>query len=274
MCHVIHGTTQARRKWLYMIGLGRDESIENLISMINTFVRYSMSKFRFKQFQVSQAKSAMKIGTDGVLLGAWADHSNPTFILDIGTGTGLIALMLAQRFSQAKIEAVEIEKQAFLEAEENFTNSPFANRLNALHLDFNQFQSTKRYDLIVSNPPFFENSLLASSEERSTARHTHTLPFSQLLNKSNDLLSKHGRLAVVLPSDAEKTFITEACRIGLHCNLICRVKGREELPAKRIMMTFSSEPGLLTETELVVEKDRHVYTDEYVALTRDFYLKM
>ena len=151
-----------------------------------------MKPFIFKQFKIQQDNTAMKVGTDGVLLGAWADSENATNILDIGTGTGLIALMLAQRNLKANITAIEIDEQASLQASENFNNSPWEIRLSIKNLKLQDFVVEEKFDLIVSNPPFFNNTFQANSSERNIARQTETLSFNELLKNTASLLSENG----------------------------------------------------------------------------------
>ncbi|MCB9263119.1 MAG: methyltransferase [Flavobacteriales bacterium] len=229
--------------------------------------------FRFKQFKINQTHSAMKIGTDGVLLGAWATHRNPKHILDIGTGTGLIALMLAQRFSHAKIAAVEIDKTAFCEAKENFKNSNFADRILIKHTDIQHYNTESMFDLIVSNPPFFEHSLPAGSTERTTARH-ETLSLQELLFYAKKLLNPNGNFCLIFPANRQKELIEKAENIGLFFEKIVHVRGRKTSEVKRILVCLGLTPSHTLTDELTIETARHEYTEEYIELTKDFYLKM
>lgn len=230
--------------------------------------------FRFKQFSISQDKSAMKVGTDGVLLGAWTPVKNAKSILDVGTGTGLIALMLAQRSSKANIDAIEIEKAAFKEASVNFKNSPWADRLKINYNSYLEFQSSQQYDLIVSNPPYYTDTFKDSSSERTLARHVGDLSFKRLLEKTNELLKENGACAFVIPYKEEASFLQLSADIGLFPKKIERVRGRVDLSFKRSLLYLTRELCICKETVLVIEKDRHVYTDEYIELTKLFYLKM
>jgi len=230
--------------------------------------------FRFKQFEIRQDLTAMKVGTDGVLLGAWAEVDNPRRILDIGTGTGLIALMLAQRFPTAQIDALEVETAAAEQALNNFEISPWKNRLHLIHSDFNEFQTENRYDLIVSNPPYFDEDYLSTDAGRNLARHSHSLRLKDLLLKSKKILSKQGSIQLILPVQKERNLQQILRNNQLYINKITYVKGRKDLSAKRVLLSISAYPVKTRTGSLTIEKARHEYTPEYIALTRDFYLKM
>ncbi|MGL4293983.1 MAG: tRNA1(Val) (adenine(37)-N6)-methyltransferase [Bacteroidales bacterium] len=244
----------------------------------------SNSYFQFKQFTVHQEKCAMKVGTDGVLLGAWCDVTNKKRVLDIGTGTGLIALMIAQRNQDAMIEALDIDTEACLQAAENFISSPWKDRLSVLHADFTKFASSAsdRYDLIVSNPPYFENSLKNNCNKRTQARHTDTLPFETLIGSARSLLQPDGCLALVYPSIANERILSLACQNNLICVRQTKIKGSANALPKRYLAEFrisnennsNSSQSPLTPNELIVEHERHQYTAEFIALTRSFYLKI
>jgi tRNA1Val (adenine37-N6)-methyltransferase len=233
----------------------------------------SKTVFRFKQFEVSQEKSAMKIGTDGVLLGAWANAENSKRILDIGTGTGLISLMLAQRFPSANISGLEIDKNAAEEAKFNFTYSPFAKRLTLFESSLQNFDSDEKFDFIVSNPPFFDFTHPENSA-RNTARQQTDLTLKELLVHSNRLLSENGKSTYIIPYDKEDEFVSFAANLGLYPNKITRVKGNAQTTIKRSLILFSRKKTDLEIDELIIEIERNVYTEEYIQLTRDFYLKM
>lgn len=215
----------------------------------------------------------MKIGTDGVLLGAWASHDNPQQVLDVGAGTGLIGLMLAQRFPQVSVTGIEIDQNAAKEALFNVKNSPFNHRCTILNSSFQSFETTKKYDLIVSNPPFFETSLQEIST-RVLARQQVQLTFEELLQNSEKHLAKNGVCAYIIPYDSHPKFIEIAEKFQLFPTQILHVKGNEKAPFKRSLMAFSKEISGYIIDELVIEKERHVYTDSYIDLTKDFYLKM
>ena len=232
------------------------------------------SWFKFKQFTILQEKSAMKVGTDGVLLGAWANAVKSKSILDIGTGTGIIALMLAQRFS-ANIVAIEIDKNSYIEAEINIENSPWENRIQILHKSLQEYANNNntKFDCIVSNPPYFINSLKSDSKSKNLARHTDSLSFYELFHFASKLLSASGCFSLIAPFD-KKEFITEiALNEKMFCNRQLIVKGKADTKAKRILMEFGFHQNKLENKTLVIENElRHDYTKEYIELTKDFYL--
>ncbi|MBD3582006.1 tRNA1(Val) (adenine(37)-N6)-methyltransferase [Flavobacterium selenitireducens] len=233
--------------------------------------------FKFKQFSVNQDKTAMKVGTDGVLLGAWApiDH-NPYSVLDIGAGTGLIALMLAQRSYAEQIDALEIDADAFEQAVENFEASPWNDRLFCFHASLDDFMDDledEEYDLIVSNPPFYSENVTSGDEARDKARQNQSLPFEDLIEASSVLLSEDGILCVIIPFKEEERFVQLAALSALYPTKITRVKGTQTSEIKRSLLAFSRRPEIkVVETELVIETARHQYTDDYLALTSEFYL--
>ncbi|MGY5356051.1 tRNA1(Val) (adenine(37)-N6)-methyltransferase [Wenyingzhuangia sp. IMCC45467] len=230
--------------------------------------------FQFKKFAISQEKSAMKVGTDGVLLGAWTPVKRAKTILDIGAGTGLIALMLAQRNPIAKITAIEIEENAFTEAKFNFEDSPWADRLTVFNNSLQGFKSNIQYDLIVSNPPYFTDTFKNDNTERALARHVDNLSFQDLLLCTSVLLSEQGICTFIIPFAEESNFIHLAKEQGLFVCKITRVRGRAHLPVKRSLLCFTKELKKTIENELVIEIDRHIYTQDYINLTQPFYLKM
>ena len=237
----------------------------------------SDKSFEFKEFRVEQAGSAMKVGTDGVLLGAWIeiDH-NAVSILDIGTGTGLIALQLAQRSDCETIDALEIEENSFEQAVENFENSPWSDRLFCYHASLQEFKEEMdlTYDLIVCNPPFYNNSFPAEGKERSLARQQNELDFAELMDSVDKLLTKTGSFALILPYSGEDELINLAGSRGLYVNRITRVRGNKNSSIKRSLIQFSYTQQIVRENELILELDRHVYTPEYYDLVKDFYLKL
>jgi tRNA1Val (adenine37-N6)-methyltransferase len=240
-----------------------------------------MSKpFQFKQFTIHQDKTAMKVGTDGVLLGAWCSLEYDTeSILDIGSGTGLIALMLAQRSDAETIDAVELDEHAYEQTVENFEQSDWGDRLFCYHSSFQEFaeemtEEEERYDLIVSNPPFYTDTFETEDTARNKARFTSSLSFESLIEGVNFLLSPVGRFAVVIPFKEEQAFVKLAARAQLFASRICRVKGSKTTEVKRSLLEFSRKESKVVEEELVIEISRHQYTEKYKELTRDFYLKM
>lgn len=233
-----------------------------------------MSNFKFKQFEVAQDKSAMKIGTDGVLLGAWSDLENSRDILDIGCGTGLICLMAAQRNPTALITGIELELNAFNQATENCNKSKWSNRISIIHSSFQSFKLSSKFDLIISNPPFFSGSTKSEYLERNLARNTDTLTFKYLIEKSKTLLNKNGKFIVIIPFSSKNQFCNLAKNNNLFLNKICFIKGSISSPTKRVMMDFSFTKSEIIKQKLTIEFKRHQYTNEYIDLCKDFYLKM
>ena len=230
--------------------------------------------FAFKQFTVRHDRCAMKVGTDGVLLGAWTDLSHSRRILDIGTGTGLIALMLAQRCMDARITAIDLDSAAVEQAQENIQASPWKDRIEALQQDICTYHHNGTFDTIVSNPPYFIDSLKCPNGQRSTARHTDTLDAYRLIGKVSELLTSDGRFSIILPAEQTEDLIRVASEKGLHPSRQTWVITRPGLSPKRILMEFRKIPVTLQPDELVIELERHVYSEEYIALTQEFYLKM
>ena len=247
-----------------------------------------MGVFNFKRFSVVNERSAMKVNTDGVLLGAAMTilPSDRNF-LDVGTGTGTIALMAAQRISDLsvlpsdehhiyKVDAVDLDEPSIREAAANFLNSPWGNHINAHHAAFDEFAQAhqdSRYDLIFSNPPYFEDSLLAPQERRSQARHTATgLSYRELLDYAKVALSENGRFSIVLPADQELALCRYARMCGLHLFRILRIRTVPRKDPSRIIAEFSRHRYESPAEELLTIQNEGKYTDEYLSLTRDFYL--
>ncbi|WP_036382194.1 tRNA1(Val) (adenine(37)-N6)-methyltransferase [Muricauda sp. MAR_2010_75] len=236
-----------------------------------------MKPFVFKQFTVHQDQCAMKVGTDGVLLGAWTSLGHqPNAILDIGAGTGLIALQLAQRSTAETIDAIELDENAYEQCVANFEASPWADRLFCYHAGFDEFvdEMDEKYDLIVSNPPFFGEEVASGDESRDKARQNSSLPFKELVEGVSKLLGGDGVFAVIVPFKEEDSFIDLAKRVGLFLNRITRVKGNPRAEVKRSLLElgFSKKEPLVD--SLIIEEERHQYTKEYIELTQAFYLKM
>lgn len=234
--------------------------------------------FSFKQFSIEQDRCAMKIGTDGVLLGAWTPiENNPFRILDIGTGTGIIALMLAQRSHAEQIDALEIDEEAYEQATDNFENAPWNDRMFCFHAGLDEFveEPEDEYDLIVSNPPFYQEDYKSNNEQRDLARFQDAMPFEDLVEAADLLLSENGIFSVIIPFKEEEKFIALAKEFELFPTKITRVKGTPTTEIKRSLLAFSRNktPDFITD-ELVIETARHQYTPEYIELTKDFYLKM
>ena len=237
-----------------------------------------MSKFQFKQFSIEQDRCAMKIGTDGVLLGAWTPiDNNPFSILDIGTGTGIIALMLAQRSNAVQIDALEIDEDAYEQAVDNFENSPWSDRLFCFHAGLEEFveEPEDEYDLIVSNPPFYTEDYKTDNEQRDLARFADAMPFEDLIEAADLLLSENGIFSIIIPFKEEGRFLAIAKAYELYPFKITRVKGTPTSETKRSLLAFSRKETIdFPVDELIIETARHIYTPEYIDLTTDFYLKM
>jgi tRNA1Val (adenine37-N6)-methyltransferase len=233
--------------------------------------------FRFKQFTVSQERSTHKVGTDGVLLGAWVSVNNCKNILEIGTGSGVIALMLAQRTGgEVMIDAVEIQHEDARQAQENVTKSLWQEKISVHETAIQDFSSTIQYDVIVSNPPYFVNSWLPPNEQRTKVRHTSTLSFIELLQAVIKNLTITGLFALILPYTEAMQFIQLAESVGLHLVRQCAFKSRNHKPVERVLMEFSHVSCPLTSEHLVLYKNENgeEWSDEYKQLTKDFYLKI
>lgn len=233
----------------------------------------SNSSFSFRQFTVWQDRCAMKVGTDGVLLGAWA-HGGKR-ILDIGTGTGLIAIMMGQRYEDAEITAVEIDHDAAVQAQENADASPFAERVRIVEDDILTYKSEKLFDAIVSNPPFFTDSLRNPNRQRATARHADTLPYRQLFAAVDRLLHDNGEFSAVIPSDCLSSFTSEAYLAGLTMSRKCAIRTTPRKQPKRYLVAFR-KPGnkttMATNEENLMNADGS-RSEWYSILTKDFYIK-
>ncbi|WP_367757896.1 tRNA1(Val) (adenine(37)-N6)-methyltransferase [Flavobacterium sp. WC2430] len=220
----------------------------------------------------------MKIGTDGVLLGAWTSiENNPFSILDIGTGTGVIALMLAQRSQAEQIDALEIDEEAYEQSVDNFENSPWSDRLFCFHAGLDEFieEPEDEYDLIVSNPPFYSEDYKTETDQRDKARFQDAMPFEDLIEAADLLLSENGILSIIIPFKEEANFLALAKESELYPMKITRVKGTPTTEVKRSLMAFTrNEISDFPIDELIIETARHVYTPEYIELTKEFYLKM
>lgn len=274
-----------------------------------------MSHFDFKQFRIEQDRCAMKVGTDGVLLGAWAEGGRR--VLDIGTGTGLIALMMAQRFENAAVTAIDIDAEACVQARENVLSSPFADRVEVVHASLQDFCATfanfrsseqailtesqrssnsfpatwqpsnsfsatwqpsnslleNRFDCIVSNPPFFEQSLKNPDQRKATARHADSLPFSDLFEGVSQLLSDEGIFSVVIPVEKLESFLSNAYLSGFYIVRQCMIKTTRRKPAKRCLLAFQKHlPASVERAEFYLQNDDGTRSDWYRHLTKNFYL--
>ena len=238
--------------------------------------------FTFKQFQVNQDRCAMKIGTDGVLLGAWTPLiNNPFNVLDIGAGTGILSLMLAQRSNAAPnnvgiIDAIEIDEDAYEQCVENFEASPWGDKLFCFHAGLDEFvdEPEDEYDLIISNPPFYTDDYKTDNTSRDLARFEDALPFEELIEAAALLLSDNGIFSVIIPYKEEERFVAMCKELDLFPLKITRVKGTPTSEIKRCLLAFCRMEQTPLIDELVIEISRHNYTPEYIELTKDFYLKM
>ena len=231
--------------------------------------------FQFQRFTVYHDKCAMKVGTDGVLVGAWANIDNANRILDIGTGTGLIALMAAQR-TEATIDAIDVDDDACLQATENVQRSPFANRINILHTGLEDFLPGQQggYDRIVTNPPYFVDSLKCPNDKRNLARHTDTLSLDSLLTHGKRLLNPEGQLALILPFDQLNRLKALSQEKDLYLHRLTEVVPVEGGNPKRLLAELSPMPTLHPVYDrLVIENKDHHYTEPFVKLIREFYIR-
>ena len=232
--------------------------------------------FRFQQFIVHHDHCAMKVGTDGVLLGAWARGGER--ILDVGTGTGLIALMMAQRYEQATVDAVEIDTEACQQAIDNVAESPFTNRINVICDAVQHFsmesERLKAYDAIVSNPPFFENALKNPDKGRLVARHSDTLPFADLFEAVKKLLSDNGEFSVIIPTEYRGRIEEEALLQGFSLSRICAIKTTPKKPIRRYLLAFRRYPSPHIDEQVeILETQPNVRSEWYENLTKDFYIQ-
>ncbi len=234
--------------------------------------------FSFKQFSIHQDRCAMKIGTDAVLLGAWCPIDNHPFsVLDIGAGTGILSLMLAQRTHAQQIDAIEIDENAYEQCVENFEASPWGDRLFCFHAGLDEFvaEPEDTYDIIISNPPFYAEDYKTDNSQRDLARFQDALPFEELVEAADLLLSENGIFAVIIPFKEEEHFIELCTQVELFPVKVTRVKGSQNTPIVRSLLAFKRyELPVLEADELVIEINRHEYTDDYINLTKAFYLKM
>lgn len=230
-----------------------------------------MSTFQFKHFSVSQANATMKVGTDAMLLGSSVDDERPSSILDIGTGTGVIALMLAQRFAEAKVIGLEIDDEACQEAKINFEQSPWKDRLETIHGDILDIQFDDRFDLIVSNPPYYENSLISENERTSRAKHAEFLPVNNLLRKVASILTENGFFWVIIPPENAESWMHQAELNQLHLQSSISILGKEGQAEKRRILAFAREKREVTSSRLTIRNSEGKYTPEYIELTKEFH---
>lgn len=234
----------------------------------------SNNYFRFKKFTIEQDGCAMKVGTDGCLIGAWFDTSDCRNILDIGTGSGLIAIMAAQR-SQAHITGVEIDTTAAEKAKENAKKSPWSERIEIINCDIATFDTPTLYDAIVSNPPYFSNSLKCDNEQRTLARHNDSLTPTSFFTHAKELLANGGSISLIIPEDSLELWSNEAIFKGFCAHRITHIQTTPRKKAKRVMIEFRKEACITPEnTTLILEDSPGEYSKEAKRLLRDFYLKI
>jgi tRNA1Val (adenine37-N6)-methyltransferase len=233
-----------------------------------------MSLFKFKKFDIEQEGCAQKVGTDSMVLGSFVNHDNPKRILDIGTGNGILALMMAQKFEDAEITGVEIQDVCFTVAQSNFHNSNFEHRLHALNADFNSYEFTKKFDLIVSNPPFFENSMQSSSNERTISRHQSNLKISDLLAIAADNLMLNGVIWLIIPKESSGELIDKSEECGLKLFRRINIYGKPLLHKRDILAFIKTSDTIdSTQEDFTIRSNIGEYTDQYKAMTFDFHYR-
>lgn len=234
----------------------------------------SINSFRFKQFEIVQDHCTMKVNTDGVLLGAWTDPTHCFDILDIGTGTGVIALMMAQKAEQATIVGIEIDEASSLEAESNVNNSVFRDKVKIINQSVQDFARLHphQFDLIISNPPFFTGGTFSANENKANVRHTIKLPHGDLLLSVNSLLKPEGKFSLILPYIEGLRFIELAERSNLHVKKITEVRHRKGKNVERLLILLQKQKVEIEKDELfIMEEDLQNYSTEFINLTREFY---
>ncbi len=249
-------------------------TITKLPNLRRSIYTYIMSKppFKFKQFSVAQNKCAMKVNTDGVLLGAWQTGAAKT-ILDVGTGTGVIALMMAQKNATAKIDAIDIDHDAYLQAKENFEQSPWAERLAAHHTPLQNFEPQKLYDLIITNPPYFIDDFKTDNHQKNVARHSTALNFAELLHGINRLLSTDGNACLIITAFNLAHIETAAATHQLHVTALTEVIAVEGKPPYVVLLELSRSYKPISKSSITIQHANGAYTSAYQMLTKDFYLK-
>ncbi len=234
----------------------------------------SNTYFQFKQFTIHQANTPMKVGTDGVLLGAWTDISKRDKILDVGAGTGLLSLMLAQRNPKAFITAVEIDRDSYIEAKENIEQSIFKQRIELFHTSFQDYNATDKYDLVICNPPFFKPTYLSGDEKRDVARQRINFEITDFFEFTFNITNEEGEVVVVYPFEQLEYITKTAAAKKFFIKRQCLVKGNHNKTFKRVLLQFSKQEEKVELSELCIENERHQYTDEFTELVKGFYLNV
>ncbi|WP_098416490.1 tRNA1(Val) (adenine(37)-N6)-methyltransferase [Vibrio sp. ES.051] len=229
--------------------------------------------FKFKQFCIEDGESGMPVSTDGIMLGAWVQSAHDGTILDIGTGTGLLALMCAQRFSDAQITAVDIELTAIDAARQNFAQSPWPERLWLLHTDVLSYTPSHLFQRIICNPPYFNSGEQSKQRQRATARHTLTLRHNALLQRCHQLLEDDGKASFVLPTSEGEQFIELALSQSWYLSRCCQVQPSEKKPVHRLLFELAKQPCDTRQSHLIIHSQGG-YSDDFIQLTHEFYLKM
>lgn len=231
-----------------------------------------MSTFKFKEFDIEQDGCAQKVGTDSMVLGAHIDHKTPKKILDIGTGNGVLALMMAQKFEGAQISGVEIQQECAKVAQSNFMNSQFKDRLKVVNADINHFEVSEKFDLIVSNPPFFENALPSSNKERTIARHQSSLRLSDLIFLAEKKMNLNGAFWLIVPKESSPQLIDKSVECGLKLIRMINVFGKPLLHKRDILVFIKTNTILNVKQEaFTIRSNNGEYTDEYKAMTFGFH---
>lgn len=228
-----------------------------------------MKAFRFQQFDIQQSKDVFRVGTDGVLLGVLASVSDAKSALEIGVGSGLISLMLAQRNLELQIDGIDVNPQSVELTQQNFKESPFSERLHVFLSDFNKWKPNRKYDLIFSNPPYFE---INDSEKDVLARQQKELSFSQLVSNASNLLSENGLFSVIIPAESSSEFENLAIENELYLNRKVSIFGIENGPLKRVVLEFSKNKKSMIEQDFIIEKSPRKYSDHYLELTKEFHI--
>ncbi|KZN46857.1 tRNA1(Val) (adenine(37)-N6)-methyltransferase [Pseudoalteromonas luteoviolacea] len=232
-----------------------------------------MASFAFKQFKIDQKRAAMKVSTDGIMFGAWVSLTKAQSLLDVGTGTGLLSLMAKQRAPELSVIAIEIDDQAALDAKDNFDASPWSD-IDLVQLAVQQFKATQQFDLVISNPPYFQSSLKGENARRNVARHTDSLSFEELIATFLRVAKPCARLAVILPLEEGRAFISLAEQQSLHLARVCEVRTTPNKAVTRLMFELSTNLSDTYQETLCIYNERGEYSQEYITLCKAFYLKM